>query len=175
MTLEEFEYAVNNNSLPNTCEYNPKKSYIKLFREMNDCPSNFIEWAYKRRDRLSYFTIDELFESSSYSSAIVDRSLEFRNSHPELYDKKYKQLLEEISKVEPGDYEEWYKDDVSTYKDRELELGKEIIMNELTQSMKNRDCKFCGKSKPFSKLNHVFCGDKCYDEADKTPYYDDSS
>jgi hypothetical protein len=51
---------------------------------------------------------------------------------------------------------------------------KDILLYELKIVFQNRDCKYCGKNKPYSKLNYVFCSDECYDESEKNVYYDDS-
>jgi hypothetical protein len=81
MTLEVFCHALENNQLPKFEILKPRNSNDQLhmpalFRDMNDQPSNYKEWAYNRRDRLAYMTPGELFESSPYSSAWVDQRLE---------------------------------------------------------------------------------------------------
>ena len=81
MTLEVFSHALENNCLPQFELLKPRNSHDQLhipalFRDMNDQPSNYKEWAYNRRERLAYMTMEELFESSPYSCAWVDRNLE---------------------------------------------------------------------------------------------------
>jgi hypothetical protein len=81
MTLEVFCHALENNQLPKFEILKPRNSNDQLhmpslFRDMNDQPNNYKEWAYNRRDRLAYMTPGELFESSPYSSAWVDQRLE---------------------------------------------------------------------------------------------------
>ena len=81
MTLEIFCHALENNRLPKFELLKPRNSNDQLhmptlFRDMNDQPNNYNEWAYNRRDRLAYMTQEELFESSPYSSSWVDQKLE---------------------------------------------------------------------------------------------------
>lgn len=177
MTIETFEQALNNNTLPEIKR--PTNADVKknrLFRDTNDLSSTFVEWAYHRRNRLKYQNMDELFESSPFSYAFVDESLESRCNYPELYDKEYKKKLEEIVLQEEEDKIEWYTEDgnkLLCY----LNDGtvKPIVMHELLEKMYNKECKFCGKDKPIHNIHNVFCSDKCYDDSVKYEYYDDSN
>ena len=176
MTIEKFEESINNNSLPEI-KRPPNTDFNKnrLFRDTNDFSSTFVEWAYHRRNRLKYQTIDELFESSPFSYAFVDRSLESRSNYPELYDKEYKKKLDKITLDEEIEIE-WNTEDGNNLlcylNDGTL---KPIVMHELLEKMYNKECKFCGKDKPINKLYNVFCSDKCYDDSIRYKYYDDSN
>ena len=177
MTIEKFEESINNNSLPEI-KRPPNTDFNKnrLFRDTNDFSSTFVEWAYHRRNRLKYQTIDELFESSPFSYAFVDKSLESRSNYPELYDTEYKKKLEEIVLKEKEDEIQWYIEDGNKLLDY-LNDGtvKPMVMHELLEIMYNRECKFCGKNKQINKIKNVFCSNKCYDDYIRYEYYDDSS
>ena len=126
MTLEIFSHALENNRLPKFELLKPRNSNDQLhmptlFRDINDQPNNYNEWAYNRRDRLAYMTQEELFESSPYSSSWVDQKLE------RLYKFEENHFFETMSyeDTEQSKREvEWYTEDGNKKYDIEQGLTK---------------------------------------------------
>ena len=126
MTLEVFSHALENNCLPQFELLKPKNKTQEqilmpaLFREINDQPCNYNEWVYNRRDRFAYMTPEEIFESSPYSCAWVDRKLErlckFEENQFYMYEMASYEDIEQ-SKREV----EWYTEDGN--KKYDLEQG----------------------------------------------------
>lgn len=133
MTFETFFHALENNRFPQFEILKPRNSNNQLhmptlFRDMNDQPNNYNEWAYNRRDRLAYMTSEELFESSPYSSSWVDQKLE------RLYNFEENQFFKAMSyeDTEQSKREvEWYTEDGN--KKYDIEQGLTIFQKIKTE------------------------------------------
>ena len=164
MTLKNFDDAIKNNTLPATVYLNTCPKTKKLFRDINDSPLNFIEWAYNRRNRLKYLTIDELFESSPFSASNYDRYLDSTNT-------TRKNSLDDSANEFNS---EWYTHIVNeipyTINDETI---KTQVMCELLTCMRNIVCKTCGENKQYSQLNNIFCSTECHEHSTRYAYLDD--